>query len=58
MAVRYVGTDIIHEYKGFLIKKVEKYYSQGTERYYLVNGKVFPTLKEAKKHIDKMEERK
>ena len=41
MAVIYSGTDIVHEYKGFYIEKVEKYYSQGTERFYRFDGKVF-----------------
>lgn len=56
MAVRYDGRNIIHEYKGFLIEKVEKYYSQGTERFYRVDGKCFEKLKEAKQYIDNKRE--
>lgn len=53
MAIKYIGRDIIHEYKGVSIEKVERYYSQGTERYYRVGDKMFEKLREAKQYIDK-----
>lgn len=52
MAIRYYGSEIIHEYKGCEIKKVTKYYAQGTETFYLFDGKIFERLKDVKKYID------
>lgn len=52
MAIRYYGNEIIHEYKGCEIKKVTKYYAQGTETFYSFDGKIFERLKDAKKYID------
>lgn len=57
--IKYVGNDIIHIYKGYEIKKVEKYYSQGREVYYttISSSEPFYTLRDAKKYIDKKVER-
>lgn len=52
MAIKYCGNDIIHEYKGYEIKKVVKYYFQGYERYYVFDGMHFERLKDAKRYID------
>lgn len=52
MAIRYEGSQIIHEYKGSEIKKVVKYYSQGNETFYTVENKIFDRLKDAKHYID------
>lgn len=48
--------EVIHKYKGFEIEKKEKYYSQGTETWYVVKGVInsrhFDRLKDAKQFID------
>ena len=53
MAIRYIGTDIIRDYKGFEITK--KYFIRG-EYYYTITGQpgIHYTLKAAKQYIDKL----
>lgn len=49
--------DIVHKYKGFEIKKIERYYFQGTEICYVIKGiseEVFYKLKDAKSYIDRL----
>ena len=52
MAIRYYGDEIIHEYKGCEIRKVVKYYAQGSEAHYTFDGKIFQRLKDARHYID------
>ena len=58
MAIKYCGNEISHEYKGCEIKKVVKYYLQGCETYYVFDEIHFERLKDAKRYIDLMGERK
>lgn len=55
MAIRYEGTCIIHEYKGYDIKKTVKRYSQGDETFYRIDGvnETFWRLRDAKEYIDR-----
>lgn len=49
--------NIVHNYKGFEIKKIERYYFQGTVICYVIKGiseEVFYKLKDAKAYIDKL----
>lgn len=53
--MNYIGNNLYHTYKGYRIKKVEKYYSQGNEVQYLIEGEfeIYDKLRDAKKEIDK-----
>lgn len=44
-----------HNYKNVAIERVEKYYAQGNEVSYRINGisEIFYKLKDAKRYIDK-----
>lgn len=43
----------IHKYRGYIITKKERYYAQGNEKFYTVDGQIFWTLKDAKAYIDR-----
>lgn len=43
----------IHKYRGCIITKKKRYYAQGSEKFYTVDGQVFWTLKDAKAYIDR-----
>jgi hypothetical protein len=46
--------ETIHDYKGYEIEKKEKYYFQGSEKWYIIRGVYgsFDRLKDAKRYID------
>lgn len=46
--------ELTHEYKGYKIDKMFYYYWQGSETYYVVDGKRFERLKDAKSYIDSL----
>lgn len=53
--MNYIGNDLYHNYKGYRIKKVEKYYSQGNEFYYLIEreSEIYDKLRDAKREINR-----
>ena len=55
----YHNNELIHMYKDYGIRRIEKYYAQGNEIFYKIIGFdiIFWKLKDAKAYIDKLGDR-